>query len=140
VALRLSGDACGAWATRLPRALCVCPEAACRSCADCKLKADCSQTITCTIQYHSPRKSFALHSRNCEAQYMDEARRDRILPEAMKPADDVGSFTRSAGHDLIGQTFGQLVIVAFAGSGRGKRTANRVSSARLRPDVRGESC
>jgi hypothetical protein len=53
---------------------------------------------------------------------MDEARRDRILPEAMKPADDVGSFTRSAGHDLIGQTFGQLVIVAFAGSGRGKQT------------------
>jgi hypothetical protein len=58
---------------------------------------------------------------------MDATHHDRILPEAMKPADDVGSLIRS--HDLIGQTFGQLMIVAFAGSSRGKRTAYHVSCA-----------
>jgi hypothetical protein len=60
---------------------------------------------------------------------MDASRHNRILPQMMKPADDVGSFNPYRDHALIGETIGQLTIIAFAGSGRGKRTAFQVSCA-----------
>jgi hypothetical protein len=62
-------------------------------------------------------KCLTFHESNQGSAHLNETRDDMILPDAMKPADDVGALI-----DEVGKRYGRLTVIERSGTKRREAT------------------